>query len=78
MSSESSPAKNPEVEVEKSSQLHDTYDEKLGLDSIDADNGDEALQLVGTQATEHFSEEYNRKLRRKLVQLVPCSSVALT
>jgi len=79
MSSESSPAKNPEeVEVEKSSQLHDTYDEKLGLDSIDTANGDEALQLVGTQAAEHFSEEYNRKLRRKLVRLVPCTSVALT
>jgi ACS family allantoate permease-like MFS transporter len=77
MSSESSAVKNLE-EVEKSSQLQDTYDEKLELDSIDASNGDEALQLVGSQATEHFSEEYNRKLRRKLVILVPCTSAILT
>ena len=77
MSSESSAVKNLE-EVEKSSQLQDTYDEKLGLDSIDASNGDEALQLVGSQATERFSEEYNRKLRRKLVILVPCTPATLT
>jgi len=70
MSSESSPPKNPD-EVEKSSQIN--YDEKLGLDSIDTSDGDEALQLVGTQATAHFSEEYNRKLRRKLVPLVSCT-----
>ncbi|KAJ8590317.1 MFS general substrate transporter [Rhizopogon salebrosus TDB-379] len=76
MSSESSAVKNLE-EVEKSSQLQDTYDEKLELDSIDASNGDEALQLVGSQATEHFSEEYNRKLRRKLDLIIPTISAAV-
>jgi ACS family allantoate permease-like MFS transporter len=65
MSSETSAAKNLD-DVEKSSQL-EAYDEKLGLDSLNTSDGDEALQLVGTQATAHFSEEYNRKLRRKLV-----------
>ncbi|KAJ8590318.1 MFS general substrate transporter [Rhizopogon salebrosus TDB-379] len=76
MSSESSAVKNLE-EVEKSSQLQDTYDEKFGLDSIDASNGDEALQLVGSQATERFSEEYNRKLRRKLDLVIPTISAAV-
>ena len=45
-------------------------DEKLsGLDIsvIEADQGDEALKLVGPERTEEFTEEYNAKLRRKLV-----------
>jgi hypothetical protein len=32
------------------------------------DDGDEALHLVGRERTEQFSEEYNRRLRRKLVR----------
>jgi ACS family allantoate permease-like MFS transporter len=76
MSSETSVAKALE-EVEKSSQL-ETYDEKLGLDTLDTSDGDAALQLVGAQATAHFSEEYNRKLRRKLVSLASCTLVILT
>jgi hypothetical protein len=75
MSSETSAAKNLD-EVEKSSQL-ETYDEKLGLDSLNTSDGDEALQLVGSQATAQFSEEYNRKLRRKLVLLVSCTLAIL-
>ena len=34
---------------------------------LDATDGDEALLLVGTERTAEFSEEYNLKLRRKLV-----------
>jgi hypothetical protein len=35
--------------------------------SLNAKDGDEALQLVGTLRSVHFSEEYNKKLRRKIV-----------
>lgn len=33
-------------------------------------DGDEALKLVGKERTVHFSEEYNAKLRRKLVSIL--------
>ncbi|KAF9247229.1 MFS general substrate transporter [Melanogaster broomeanus] len=77
MSSESSAVKNPDEVEKNSSQLDDGYDEKLGLESIDAANGDEALQLVGIEAKEHFSEEYNRKLRRKLDLIIPPIAAAV-
>lgn len=35
--------------------------------SYDIEDGDEALELVGTLRSAHFSEEYNLRLRRKLV-----------
>jgi hypothetical protein len=35
--------------------------------SYDLEGGDEALHLVGAQRTTEFTEEYNLKLRRKLV-----------
>jgi len=41
-----------------------------GLDgkfSPDLDDGDEALQLLGVERTTHFSEEFNEKLKWKLV-----------
>ncbi|KAG2118826.1 MFS general substrate transporter [Suillus discolor] len=75
MSSETSAVKNLD-EVEKSSQL-ENYDDKLGLGSLDTSDGDAALQLVGAQATVHFSEEYNRKLRRKLDLVIPPISAAV-
>ena len=37
--------------------------------SLDIDDADAALGLVGTKRTMQFSEEYNRKLRRKLVRV---------
>ena len=40
----------------------------LDVSSVD---GDEALKLVGLERTAVFSEEYNARLRRKLVRLVP-------
>ncbi|KAF9226480.1 MFS general substrate transporter [Gyrodon lividus] len=76
MSSESGAVRNSD-RVEKNSQLHDGSDEKLGLDFFDGANGDEALQLVGIEAKEHFSEEYNRKLRRKLDFFIPTISAAV-
>ena len=33
----------------------------------ESSDGDEALRLVGRERTAQFSDEYNRKLRRKLV-----------
>lgn len=51
-------------------------DEKRDVEVIDADSvvdsyeGDEALKLVGRERTAEFSEEYNRRLRRKLVHRV--------
>lgn len=54
------------------------FDEKRGTieqtatftsESFDSKDADEALELVGTSRTQNFSEEYNLKLRRKLVRL---------
>ena len=58
------------VEDEKA---RDTLDEKRPaseseLSSVPLD-GDEALHLVGAERTVEFSEEYNLKLRRKLVSI---------
>ena len=48
-----------------------TLDEKRPASELstssDILDGDEALHLVGAERTAQFSEEYNRKLRRKLV-----------
>ena len=41
------------------------FDQLDALDNVS--DGDEALELVGMQRSAQFSEEYNRKLRRKLV-----------
>lgn len=48
--------------------------------SINIDEGDEALRLIGMERTAQFSEEYNRKLRRKLDLLIPplCAAVYFT
>ncbi|KAH0840047.1 MFS general substrate transporter [Lanmaoa asiatica] len=35
------------------------------------EDGDEALRLVGAQERQHFSDEYNRKLKRKLDFFIP-------
>jgi len=59
-------------------------EEKLGatasVSEVDTSEGDEALQLVGKERTVQFSEEYNRKLRRKLDLWIPplCAAVYFT
>ncbi len=40
--------------------------------SIDLRGGDEALKLVNAEEVTQFSEEYNLRLRRKLVRIVSC------
>ncbi len=44
-----------------------TIEQTATVTSFDSKDADEALQLVGTSRTQNFSEEYNLKLRRKLV-----------
>ncbi|KAH9482913.1 Allantoate permease [Psilocybe cubensis] len=65
-------------EVEKQHDIRETsLDEKF---SIDIQDGDEALRLIGAERTAQFSEEYNAKLRRKLDMLIPplCAAVYFT
>ncbi|KAG6813482.1 hypothetical protein H0H92_010507 [Tricholoma furcatifolium] len=57
------------TDVEKLDTVHvkdTTADEKDVQTSIDLRKADEALELIGVERVAQFSEEYNRKLRRKL------------
>ncbi|KAJ8522714.1 hypothetical protein ONZ45_g758 [Pleurotus djamor] len=56
------------------------FDEKVEVASVDVSLADEALRLVGVERKEHFSDEYNRKLRRKLDLVIPplCAAVYFT
>ncbi|KAF7352856.1 MFS general substrate transporter [Mycena venus] len=68
-------------ETEKQSLDAEVRDEKVAETvTINSVDGDEALRLVGTARTTQFSEEYNRKLRRKLDLLIPplCAAVYFT
>lgn len=60
------------TEVIEKDREHGSIDEKRPVSelSYDIEDGDEALQLVGTLRSANFSEEYNLKLRRKLVRLL--------
>jgi len=50
-----------------SNEKNDSIPKSASKDSLDLSVGDEALKLVGTRRIVEFSEEYNLKLRRKLV-----------
>ncbi|KAJ7368222.1 MFS general substrate transporter [Mycena albidolilacea] len=68
-------------ETEKRSLDGEARDEKVAdTVTINSVEGDEALRLVGTARTAQFSEEYNRKLRRKLdLLIIPlCAAVYFT
>ncbi|KAJ7904442.1 MFS general substrate transporter [Mycena olivaceomarginata] len=68
-------------ETEKRSLDAEARDEKVAdTVTINSVEGDEALRLVGTARTAQFSEEYNRKLRRKLdLLIIPlCAAVYFT
>ncbi|KAF5332071.1 hypothetical protein D9758_016261 [Tetrapyrgos nigripes] len=73
-----------ESEKVSESELRNRYsndDEKIGVETtVSSADGDEALRLVGKERTAQFSEEYNRKLRRKLDFLIPplCAAVYFT
>ena len=62
--------KRGSVDMAKEAEL--SVEEKAVVDAevlsvTDSENADEALQLVGKERTQQFSEEFNRKLRWKLV-----------
>ncbi|KIJ70204.1 hypothetical protein HYDPIDRAFT_79103 [Hydnomerulius pinastri MD-312] len=59
---------------ELSSEFEKGTPEDVGDSLLD---GDEALRLVGTQARQRFSEEYNLKLRRKLDLFIPTIAAAV-
>ena len=59
-------------DVEKHSHSG-SVDEKF---SVDLQDGDEALRLIGAERTTQFSKEYNEKLKRKLVGCLVKSSIA--
>jgi MFS transporter, ACS family, allantoate permease len=58
--SEKTPLPSSSVEDEKHVAVSETDDS--------VNDGDEALHLVGRERTEEFSEEYNKRLRKKLVR----------
>ncbi|KAJ7591150.1 MFS general substrate transporter [Mycena floridula] len=62
------------------SSLDKLDDKETELSSFELSDGDAALELVGFQRSAEFSEEYNRKLRRKLDLLIPplCAAVYFT
>lgn len=66
-------------DVSESVEVVTSVDEKHDIDtsvSISSEahsDGDEALQLVGKERLTEFSDEYNRKLRRKLVRQSTCT-----
>lgn len=63
--------KNESAKDEKMGSLEDSKRvETISINSIDSRDVDEALELVGMRRTAEFSEEYNKKLRRKLVRLL--------
>ncbi|EIW82380.1 MFS general substrate transporter [Coniophora puteana RWD-64-598 SS2] len=70
-------SRNSSANVEKASQPEVFDDTLVGIDSFESADVDEALQLVGTQASEHFSKEYNIRLRKKLDRYIPpiCAAV---
>ena len=55
---------------EKSSPIDEKRPESVEVLSVNSEDVDEALELVGSRRTQQFSEEYNKKLRRKLVSAI--------
>ena len=55
---------------EKSSPVDEKHPESIEVLSVNSEDVDEALELVGSRRTQQFSEEYNKKLRRKLVSAI--------
>jgi histone acetyltransferase (RNA polymerase elongator complex component) len=69
---ERSSSHNSIEKVREQEQEHDQEEKHVGVTtttSFDSSNMDEAMRLVGAERTAVFSEEYNAKLRRKLVSV---------
>ncbi|KAA1466189.1 MFS general substrate transporter [Dentipellis sp. KUC8613] len=73
-----------ELEKRPASKASADVDEKAATasvaSSVDIRQGDEALKLVGKERDVEFSDEYNKKLRRKLDLWIPplCAAVYFT
>ncbi|TFK83643.1 MFS general substrate transporter [Polyporus arcularius HHB13444] len=67
-------------EKTRSQDEKDAYDAEVSVSIADSANDDEALKLVGRERSAQFTEEYNRKLRRKLDCIIPplCAAVYFT
>lgn len=60
--------KHDSIKDEKTVSQEDSKQvDSVTIESVDSRDVDEALNLVGMRRTAEFSEDYNRKLRRKLV-----------
>ena len=55
--------------LEKPSLVDEKQPDSVEVLSVDSEDADEALELVGSRRTQQFSEEYNEKLRKKLVSV---------
>lgn len=60
--------KSLDSEEKRPSRDEEKDEATITVSSADSANEDEALKLVGRERTTKFSEEYNRKLRNKLVR----------
>lgn len=64
---------SPKISGVEDQSIEKAIDEKhvdtATVVSINSEDVDEALELVGTRRTVQFSEEFNNKLRRKLVRI---------
>ncbi|TFK48495.1 MFS general substrate transporter [Heliocybe sulcata] len=68
------------VHDQATDEKHDLSVDVSSVEDTDVSNGDEALRLVGKQRSSEFSEEYYRKLKRRLDWVIPplCSAVYFT
>lgn len=66
------------VDEKATSPQDEKHPELVTTESVNSNDADEALELVGLQRESHFSEEYNLKLRRKLVSSLIYSAVQQT
>lgn len=69
------------IDKKPSPPQDEKHPEVVTLQSMDSKDADEALELVGLRRESHFSEEYNKKLRRKLVSplfLLPFNNSSTT
>ena len=61
------PSKKEKQISDISVAISETKDVEILSTVLELRNGDEALKLVGAERSISFSEEYNARLRRKLV-----------
>ncbi|KAJ3559842.1 hypothetical protein NM688_g98 [Phlebia brevispora] len=74
-------ASSEKAPASREDEKHDLEVNEIDAASaIDSYEGDEALKLVGRERTVEFSDEYNKKLRRKLDLVIPplCAAVYFT